>query len=106
VVAKVRERVTVSKQAAPKIEGERFYLRKLNDVTYSRVRVGKTLFNMFPVRKCLEQGNSLSPLFFNFALEYAIRMSQVNHDGLKLNGLHQFLVYANELVYWEEAYTL
>ena len=56
--------------------------------TYSRVRVGKTLFDMFPVRKGLKEGDALSPLFFSFALEYAIRMSQVNQDDFKLNGIH------------------
>ena len=65
--------------------------------TFSRVRVGKHLSDMFLIRNGLKQGDALSPLLFNFALEQTITMVQVNQDGLKLNGTHQLLVYADNI---------
>jgi hypothetical protein len=61
---------------------------------YYRFRVGKNLSDMFPIRNGLKQ-DALLPLLFNFALQYAIRRVQVTQDGLKLNGTHQVLVYAD-----------
>jgi hypothetical protein len=60
--------------------------------TYSRGRAGKHLPDMFPLRNGLKQGDALSPLLFNFALE----RFRVNQDGLKLNGEHQLLVYDDD----------
>jgi hypothetical protein len=65
--------------------------------TYRRVCVGKVLFDIFPIKNCLKQGDDISPLLFNSALEYAIGRVQVNQDGLKLNGTYHRLVYPDDV---------
>jgi hypothetical protein len=59
---------------------------------------------MFPVRNGLKNGDTLSPLLFNFTLVYVNRRDKVNQDGLKLNGRHELVVYIDDVnIYGTEA---
>jgi hypothetical protein len=55
---------------------------------------------MFPVRNDLKQGDALTPLLFNFALEYAIRRFQESRFEIR------FWFMLMMLIYWEEAHIL
>jgi hypothetical protein len=55
------------------------------------------LSDNFPIQNGLKQGDALSPLLFNFALVCVIRKVQKNQVGLKLNGTHQLLAYADDV---------
>jgi hypothetical protein len=63
---------------------------------YSKVYIGNHLSDSFPIQNGLEQGDALSPLLFDFALDYTIRKAQENQVGLKLNGTPQLLTYSKE----------
>jgi hypothetical protein len=46
--------------------------------TRDRVWVGKYLSDRFSIKNGLKQGDALSPLLFNFVLDYASRRIQAN----------------------------
>jgi len=71
--------------------------KDVSDETHSRGRIDKNLSAMFLIRNGLKERDDLSPLLFNFALEYTIRRFHVNQDGLKLNDTHQLLVYTDDV---------
>jgi hypothetical protein len=64
---------------------------------HSKVRISKHLSENFSIQNGLNQGDALSPLFFNFALEYTIKKVQENQVGLKFNGTQQLLAYAGDV---------
>jgi hypothetical protein len=46
----------------------------------------------------LKQGDALSSWIFSFVLDYAIKRTKINRDGLKLNGAFQSLFYADDVI--------
>ena len=61
------------------------------DETQSKARIENYLSSSFPIENGLKQGDALSPILFNFALEYAIRKVQETNLVLDINGTHQVL---------------
>jgi histidinol-phosphate/aromatic aminotransferase/cobyric acid decarboxylase-like protein len=65
--------------------------------TYSNVHISKYFSNSFPIQNGLREGYNLSLLNFSFGLEYVIKKVQENQVGLKMNGAHQLLAYADDI---------
>jgi hypothetical protein len=63
---------------------------------HSNVRIEKHL-SEFSSPEWSKKGDALSPLLFNFALEYAIRKVQENQVEMKLNRTHQLLAYPDDV---------
>jgi Reverse transcriptase (RNA-dependent DNA polymerase). len=55
------------------------------------------LSSSFQIENGLKQGDALSPLLFNFALEYDIKNVQETKLGLDMNATHQVLAYADDV---------
>jgi hypothetical protein len=55
------------------------------------------LSDHFPIQYGLIKGDALLPLLLNFALGFAVSNGQENRVGLKLNGTHQLLAYADDV---------
>jgi hypothetical protein len=53
--------------------------------TNSKVHIGKYLSDNFPIQNGLKQGDALSSLIINFALEYADRFRNFPDDVLISN---------------------
>ena len=58
------------------------------DGSQSKVRIGNYLSFSFPIENVLKQEDALSPLLFNFTLEYAIRKVPETNLVLDMNGTH------------------
>ena len=60
------------------------------------MRIGNYFSSSFPIIN-----GKKSLLLLNFAQEYAFRKVQEINLGLNMNGSHQVLPYANDVIYYE-----
>jgi hypothetical protein len=63
---------------------------------HDRICEGKNLSDAFSTQNVLKQGDDLSPLLLNSALEYSIGKAQENEEGSELNGANELFVYADD----------
>lgn len=69
----------------------------LND-TRCAVKINGEISESFEVKRGVRQGDPLSTLLFNAALELTIRKSGINRSGTLLNKSHQCLAYADDIL--------
>ena len=67
------------------------------DETYSTVQVCKHLSDIFPSKTGLKQGDALSPIAFQLYFTVCHYNGSGKLWGLKLNGTHQLLLYADDI---------
>jgi hypothetical protein len=67
----------------------------LNEI-YSKVCIENICLTHF-LSKMFKTRDALSPLLVNIALEYTIIKVHENQVGLKLNGTHHMLIYADDV---------
>jgi hypothetical protein len=48
--------------------------------THSKVSINKNMSHTFPIQNGLKERDALSPMLFNFTLEYGIRKFQENKE--------------------------
>jgi hypothetical protein len=61
------------------------------------VQIDASLSDTFSINKRLKQTDTLSPLLFKCAMEYATRKVRQKRERLKLNGTYQLLVFADKV---------
>jgi hypothetical protein len=65
--------------------------------TCNKVRIVKYFISHVTYSKLSETRRCLTPLPFNFAIEYFLRKVQNNQVGIEMNGTHRLLIYADSM---------
>jgi hypothetical protein len=53
--------------------------------------------NICPIQNGLKQRRCFITIAFNFTLEYVIRKVHENKEKMELDGMHQLLIYADDI---------